>query len=96
MKVLAAILRVSFCEERKRAFRHLKLRKKLRLFIYSCNYKMTIIYKLLLTVIESSVLSVSVFIYSQIWEGGKCLPNMNKFCDWLSETKVIRVHDSFF
>ena len=27
---------------------------------------------------------------------GKNLPNMNKFCDWLSETKVISVHDSFF
>ncbi len=28
--------------------------------------------------------------------GGKYLPNMNKFCDWLSETKVISFHDSFF
>ncbi len=27
---------------------------------------------------------------------GKYLPNMNKFCDWLSETKVISAHDSFF
>ncbi len=26
----------------------------------------------------------------------KYLPNMNKFCDCLSETKVISVHDSFF
>ncbi len=24
------------------------------------------------------------------------LPDMNKFCDWLSETEVISVHDSFF
>ena len=24
------------------------------------------------------------------------LPNMKTFCDWLSETKVISVHDSFF
>ncbi len=27
---------------------------------------------------------------------GKYLPNMNTFCDWLFETKVISVHDSFF
>ena len=28
---------------------------------------------------------------------GKYIPNMNKFCDWLSETKVIMsVHDLFF
>ena len=26
----------------------------------------------------------------------KDLPNMNTFCDWLSETKVISVYDSFF
>ena len=26
---------------------------------------------------------------------GKYQPNMNKFCDWLSDTKVINVHDSF-
>ncbi len=26
---------------------------------------------------------------------GKYLPNMNKFCDWLSETTMIGVHDSF-
>ncbi len=27
---------------------------------------------------------------------GKYLPNMNKFCDWFRDTKVISVHDSFF
>ena len=27
---------------------------------------------------------------------GKYLPNMNKFCDWLSETKVISVNDPLF
>ena len=26
----------------------------------------------------------------------KDLPNMNTFCDWLSETIVISVYDSFF
>ena len=26
----------------------------------------------------------------------KDLPNMNTFCDWLSETIVINVNDSFF
>ena len=30
------------------------------------------------------------------FSGGKDLPNMSKFCDWISETKVISVHDSFF
>ncbi len=27
---------------------------------------------------------------------GKYLPSMNKFCDWLSKTKVISVHGSLF
>jgi hypothetical protein len=27
---------------------------------------------------------------------GKYLPNMNTFCEWFSETKVISVYDSFF
>ena len=29
-------------------------------------------------------------------ESSKYVPNMNKFCDWFSETKMISVHDSFF
>ena len=30
------------------------------------------------------------------WFLSKDLPNMNTFCDWFSETIVIRVYDSFF
>ena len=30
------------------------------------------------------------------FQDSKDLPNMNAFCDWLSETIVISVYDSFF
>ena len=33
---------------------------------------------------------------SELLVQSKDLPNMNTFCDWLSETIVISVYDSFF
>ena len=49
---------------------------------------------------ETDILVSVQLLQNHLYYGGfhrsKDLPNMNTLCDWLSETTVINVYDSFF